>query len=86
MIDPAATPDVQLERVEQHRLLWGLIDTLPTEKRTVFRLVHEADMNIQAIAETLGIPEGTVKSRLHYTLRELLQRWREIAAEWEEIE
>lgn len=83
MIDPAAGPEMDAERSEQAELLRNAIDALPPEKRTVFYLAHQADMDMRAIAETLGIPEGTAKSRLHYTMKTLLERWKEFTTEEE---
>ena len=59
------------------------IEELPTGKR----LVHEKyveGMELRAIAEELGIPLGTAKSRLHYTRRHLAKAWRRIARQWED--
>ncbi len=85
IVDHTATPpETTLERVEQHRLLRRWIDALLDEKRTVFHLVHETGMDIQTVAETLNIPAGTVKSRLHYTMKTLIKQWRDIAPDWEE--
>jgi DNA-directed RNA polymerase specialized sigma24 family protein len=39
-------------------------------------------MELRRVAEELGVPLGTVKSRLHYALRELARVVREL--EWEE--
>ena len=85
MIDAASLgPEAMLEQAEQSELLQGLVDGLPEEKREVFRLVHEVEMDIRETAATLGIPEGTVKSRLHYTMKRLAREWKELAIEWEE--
>ncbi len=85
MVDHAAVPpDQTLEQTEQHRFLKRWVDALPDEKRTVFRLVHEAGMDIQSVAETLNIPAGTVKSRLHYTMQTFIKQWRDMALDWEE--
>ena len=54
--------------------IWGL----PEEKREVFRLVHEMEMSMQDAANRLGIPEGTVKSRLHYAKRHIAREWLEL--------
>lgn len=76
MIDTSSLgPDAVLEQTEQRALFRRLVDDLPEEKREVIRLVHEAEMEIREVAETLGIPEGTVKSRLHYATRRLAQDW-----------
>ena len=48
---------------------------LKPEQRTVVVLRFYVGLPVPEIAETLGIPEGTVKSRLHYattTLRAAL--------------
>ena len=34
-------------------------------------MIHEEDLDIAAVAAELGIPEGTVKSRLHYSIKRL---------------
>ncbi len=39
---------------------------LSTDQRAVLVLMYYRDQTIPEIAESLGIPEGTVKSRLHY--------------------
>jgi RNA polymerase sigma-70 factor (ECF subfamily) len=39
---------------------------LPLDQRTVLVLQHYLDLSHVEIAETLGIPLGTVKSRLRY--------------------
>jgi RNA polymerase sigma-70 factor (ECF subfamily) len=44
---------------------------LPLDQRAVFVLHHHAGMPIVAVAETLGIPDGTARSRLHYATRAL---------------
>ena len=44
---------------------------LPPEQRAVIVLHHYDDLPLAEIAETLGIPVGTVKSRLHYAMRTL---------------
>lgn len=41
---------------------------LTTDQRTVLVLRYYAGLEPQEIAETLGIPAGTVRSRIHYAL------------------
>ena len=85
MIDASSLgPDAVLEQAEQHDLLQGLIDRFPEEKRAVFRMVHEMEMDIRDVAHALDIPGGTVKSRLHYARKHLARKWKEIAIEWED--
>ncbi len=79
MIDEtAAGADEQFERAERRQLLDGLVDELPEDKREVMRLVYDAAIEVRDVAERLGIPEGTVKSRMHHARRRLADRWRAI--------
>ncbi len=78
-------PEVMLERSERRRLFQHLVNSLPAEKREVLHLVHDAEMEMRQVAETLGIPEGTVKSRLHYATRRLAREWRDLAQEGEDL-
>ena len=45
--------------------LTAALDALPENFRTVIALVDMADMSYQEAADTLGVPIGTVMSRLH---------------------
>ena len=45
--------------------VWQAIDALPEKLRSVTILAGIEEYNIKEVAELLGLPEGTVKSRLH---------------------
>ena len=49
------------------------IRQLPATHRAVVHLFYREDLNVEEIASVLGIPAGTVKSRLHHA-REALKR------------
>jgi len=53
------------------------LDGLPDTQRQVVVLRFYADLPVRAIAEELGVPEGTVKSRLHTAVRALRARLHE---------
>ncbi len=74
-------PDAALEQAEERARLNRAIAGLPEEKREVFRLVHEMELSIRDTAGRLGIPEGTVKSRLHYAEQRFSQAWNEFDPE-----
>ncbi|MBV9712828.1 MAG: RNA polymerase sigma factor [Ktedonobacteraceae bacterium] len=78
-------PEIIVEQGERSRLLQQLVNGLPEEKREVFRLIHDDEMEMRQVAETLGIPEGTVKSRLYYANRRLAREWQDVTKEWEDI-
>ena len=78
MIDRAnAGPERALEQGERRRQLQHLVEELPREKREVFRMVFDAEMEIKDVAESLGVPPGTVRSRLHYIRKRLAREWDE---------
>ena len=77
MIDSASlSPETALEYAERSATLQKLVDGLPEEKRELIRLVYEADMEVKEAAQKMGIPEGTAKSRLHYSTKYLAREWR----------
>lgn len=53
------------------------LDALPDAQRQVVVLRFYADLPVRSIAEQLGVPEGTVKSRLHTAVRALRARLHE---------
>ncbi|GHD43123.1 RNA polymerase sigma factor [Streptomyces mirabilis] len=53
------------------------LDELPDAQRQVLVLRFYADLSVRGIAEELGVPEGTVKSRLHSAVRALRARLHE---------
>jgi RNA polymerase sigma-70 factor, ECF subfamily len=82
MIDTVSLgPDAALELAERYALLRRLLADLPDEKREVLRLIHNDELEIGEVARTLGIPPGTVKSRLHYATQRLARAWREAEGE-----
>lgn len=82
MIDTVSLgPDAALELAERHALLRRLLAELPEEKREVLRLIHDDELEIGEVARTLGIPPGTVKSRLHYATQRLARAWRDAERE-----
>lgn len=64
MVDPGELPEEKLERADLARTLQAAIDKLPLEYRLVVVLVDIQGMDYVETAETLGLPLGTVKSRL----------------------
>ncbi len=86
MIDVSSLgPDAVVEQADQRRLIRGLVDTLPEDKRGVFWMVHDAEMEVREVAERLGIPEGMVKSRLHHARKRIARDWRELETQEEDI-
>lgn len=62
--DPAAGPDHRHGLSEQARLVERLLDEMPVAQREVFVLCDIEGETDTAAADLLGLPLGTVKSRL----------------------
>ena len=58
-------------RADDHHVLGKAIATLSPDHRLVVALRYYRDLQVEEIASRLGIPAGTVQSRLHYALKHL---------------
>ena len=65
-----AAPDEYKSLVERN-VLHAALAALEPDHRIVVVLRHVSGLSPAEIATRTGVPEGTVKSRLHYALREL---------------
>lgn len=63
-------PDRCLMVEERARAARALISKLPDKKRTVLILAEFQEMTAPEIADVLGIPAATVRTRLYYARRE----------------
>lgn len=59
-----ATPEQALTTAEQENLLRGALLNLPVEQAEVLRLCYFEDLSHSEISHHLGLPLGTVKSRI----------------------
>ncbi|HEU5039884.1 MAG TPA: sigma-70 family RNA polymerase sigma factor [Gemmatimonadales bacterium] len=75
--DPAASI---MDRIDTEQVTEAL-ESLPTEYRVVATLYFMEDFSYQQIAEVVGCPVGTVRSRLHRGRRMLQKALWEIAQE-----
>lgn len=69
--DDYAEGDKHLERTERERLVAQALRELPTEQAEIIRLAFFEDRSHAEIERRLGIPLGTVKSRLRRAMRHL---------------
>lgn len=65
------SPQYIAEAGEESQQVQQAIAALPLPQRVVIALYYINDLSLQEIAEILEVPEGTVKSRLHYARQTL---------------
>lgn len=73
--DEAATPEADAARASERRRLEGLLARLPDDFRVVLVLREVEDLSYREIAEAIGVPVGTVMSRLARARALLRDRW-----------
>lgn len=74
--EEAAAPHEEDPRL--HGAILALVDGLPEHQREVFVMREVQEMSHEAIARALGIPEGTVWSRLSFARRALQESLRRL--------
>ena len=70
--------EVQLDAAALDDALAQVLSDLPPPLHQLFSLHYQEELTIPQVAEIVGIPEGTVKSRLHKTMniiRKKLKRY-----------
>jgi RNA polymerase sigma-70 factor (ECF subfamily) len=69
------SPESQALEREFELRLRAQVESLPDKLKAVVLLIGVEEMDVRTVAGILGIPEGTVRSRLHLARRQL---WREV--------
>jgi RNA polymerase sigma-70 factor (ECF subfamily) len=77
---PAPDAEQQAEQNELRRLLDRVLDELAPELRAVFVLTELEEMTMAEVARVLGIPAGTVASRLRRAREVFAERANELRA------
>lgn len=72
---PSLRPDDDADRNEVAAMVRQVVDDLPEHWREVLVLAYFQRLAYKEIAEMLGIPLGTVKSRLHASVACFAQQW-----------
>lgn len=68
-------PSGRMEDEEQSQLVQQAVDALPWSLREILLLAYFQRMSYSQIAESLDIPLGTVKSRLHAAVAAFAKKW-----------
>ena len=79
-LQPAPEPEADLvvEQLEDAARVREALQSLPKEQKDVLELSFYQDMSHGAISEHLGVPLGTVKSRMRLAFRKLAGQMEEV--------
>jgi RNA polymerase sigma-70 factor (ECF subfamily) len=70
------TPDLPVLDAERSRLVRSVVDSMPSHLREILMLSYFHKLSYNQIADTLSIPLGTVKSRLHTAVASFAHAWK----------
>jgi RNA polymerase sigma-70 factor (ECF subfamily) len=77
-LDPEAALDLRRRKA----LVQIILDKLDVDKRTVFVMFEIEGLSCEVIASTVGVPVGTVYSRLHAARKEFEKAANKLSARW----
>ena len=69
--DTADNPEVALEKKDKGEILRKCLTQLSPEHREIIDLVYYHEKSVEEVAEIVGIPENTVKTRMFYARKRL---------------
>lgn len=75
LVGASTDPLVEASREENGRWIHEAVETLGEPMQQVVELVYYKGMKYREAADVLGIPVGTVKSRLHAAVHRLTDLW-----------
>lgn len=71
LVSHSASPVAQVDAADRQRWMREAVDKLPESLRSVINLVYYQEFKYREAAEVLGVPVGTVKSRVHMAILKL---------------
>ena len=71
--DPSDNPEVVLEKKDKGAIIRKCLSGLSAEHREIIDLVYYHEKSVEEVAEIVGIPENTVKTRMFYARKRLAE-------------
>ena len=71
--DTADNPEVAIEKKDKAAVLRKCLDVLSPDHREIIDLVYYHEKSVEEVAEIVGIPEATVKTRMFYARKKLAE-------------
>jgi len=71
IVDEADDPQATMEKKDKSEILRKTIASLSAEHREIIDLVYYHEKSVEEVAQIVGIPEATVKTRMFYARKRL---------------
>jgi RNA polymerase sigma-70 factor (ECF subfamily) len=71
--DPSDDPEVAVAKKDRSVVIRKCLDKLSVEHRQIIDLVYYHEKSVEEVAEIVGIPENTVKTRMFYARKKLAE-------------
>ena len=71
--DPSDDPEVALEKKDKSAAIRKCLEKLSAEHREIIDLVYYHEKSVEEVAQIVGIPENTVKTRMFYARKRLAE-------------
>jgi RNA polymerase sigma-70 factor (ECF subfamily) len=71
--DPSDDPEVALEKKDKSAIIRKCLMGLSAEHREIIDLVYYHEKSVEEVAQIVGIPENTVKTRMFYARKKLAE-------------
>ncbi|HEY8309621.1 MAG TPA: sigma-70 family RNA polymerase sigma factor, partial [Gemmatimonadaceae bacterium] len=72
--DPRSDPSQEVEGAERRQLVYSALNELPEDQRRALELAYFGGLSQSEIAESLGEPLGTIKTRMRLGMQKLRDR------------
>jgi RNA polymerase sigma-70 factor, ECF subfamily len=69
--DPADDPETTVQKKDKGEILRKCLSALSSDHREIIDLVYYHEKSVEEVAEMVGIPEATVKTRMFYARKKL---------------
>ena len=76
-MDERKVPDKWMDNRETTRMIAEIVDGLPEAQRLCTLMFYYSEMSVKEMANTLNVPENTVKSRLNYARKAIKEKVQE---------
>ena len=71
--DPSDDPEVAIEKKDKSAAIRKALGGLSAEHREIIDLVYYHEKSVEEVAQIVGIPENTVKTRMFYARKKLAE-------------